>query len=535
MSVIERRLLAREAVISAAVAATIAAVLVWLGPPGVDLAAHAYQRTFLLEHGFKLWNNFWYGGRYSFVTYSFLYYPLAALLGIKVLAVATVSAAALAFTLVVWREWGWAARFSSRTFAVLWAGVVFSAAFPFALGAALALLAIFALQQHRRYIFALLVVLTLLASPLAFLLLALVLSGVALERRPRRATVLVLAGAASFELLLRRLFPGQGTFPFSYADFVPGVLFAALGLAVTARTPKGRMLFGMFGVLLISFLVAFVIPSDLGSNVERLKFAAIPIALLAAIVAAPKRYVLMLALLAVAGFWNLSALAHSAQRASNDPAHSRAYWAPAIAYLREHLSPSYRVEAVDTAEHWPAAYLPDAGIPIVRGWFRQSDFPQNELLYDNQLTPKVYEAWLRSQGVRYVVLADAPSDYSARNEAALVLSGRTSLRVVRSTGHILIFELPSARPIITGAADASVMWMYPTHIVALVDAPGRYMVRVRWSPYWRASTGCVWRGPDGMMRLHAAHAGLVDLRISVNVKRGLETLAGQDPKRICSK
>jgi len=40
------------------------------------------------------------------------------------------------------------------------------------------------------------------------------------------------------------------------------------------------------------------------------------------------------------------------------------------------------VEAVDTAEHWPAAYLPDAGIPIVRGWYRQSDFPQNELLYD---------------------------------------------------------------------------------------------------------------------------------------------------------
>ena len=63
MSAVERRLLAREATISAAVAAAIAAVLVWLGPPGVDLAAHAYQRTFLLEHGFALWNNFWYAGR----------------------------------------------------------------------------------------------------------------------------------------------------------------------------------------------------------------------------------------------------------------------------------------------------------------------------------------------------------------------------------------------------------------------------------------------------------------------------------------
>src|ERR1043166_319506 len=98
-----------------------------------------------------------------------------------------------------------------------------------------------------------------------------------------------------------------------------------------------------------------------------------------------------------------------------------------MGYLHRHLSPSCRVEAVDTAEHWPAAYLPEAGIPIVRGWYRQSDFPQNELLYDHALSAVTYEAWLRAQGVRYVVLADAPPDYSARKEAALVRSGRTSL------------------------------------------------------------------------------------------------------------
>ena len=76
------------------------------------------------------------------------------------------------------------------------------------------------------------------------------------------------------------------------------------------------------------------------------------------------------------------------------------------------------MEAVDTKEHWAAAYLPDAGIPIVRGWYRQSDFPQNELLYDKTLGPRAYEAWLRSQGVRYVLLPDAQPDYSALNEAS---------------------------------------------------------------------------------------------------------------------
>ena len=91
MSTADRRLLAREATLSTVVAAALAAFLLWATPPGVDWAAHAYQRTFLLEHGFAIWNNFWYAGRYSFVTYSLIYYPLAALLGIKVLALASIA------------------------------------------------------------------------------------------------------------------------------------------------------------------------------------------------------------------------------------------------------------------------------------------------------------------------------------------------------------------------------------------------------------------------------------------------------------
>src|SRR5579885_2672021 len=132
---LRRHPLAGEAVLSACAAASIAAILAWLGPPGSDLAAHAYERTLFLEHGFTLWNNFWYAGRYSFVTYSLIYYPLAAALGIRLLAVATVATAALAFAVLVWNQWGPSARWSSRTFALVWAGIILSAAFPFALGA----------------------------------------------------------------------------------------------------------------------------------------------------------------------------------------------------------------------------------------------------------------------------------------------------------------------------------------------------------------------------------------------------------------
>ena len=97
LAAVTRTSVQREATLAAGAAASLAAALVWLGPPGSDLAEHAYQRTLFLNDGFALWNNFWYAGRYSFVTYSTLYYPLAALFGIRLLAVATVSTAALAF------------------------------------------------------------------------------------------------------------------------------------------------------------------------------------------------------------------------------------------------------------------------------------------------------------------------------------------------------------------------------------------------------------------------------------------------------
>ena len=273
--------LAREAVLSAAAAAAAASLLAWLGPPGSDLAAHAYQRAVFLQHGFSLWNNFWYAGRYSFVTYSLLYYPLAALLGIRLLAVATVAMAALAFAVVLGREWGPTARWSSRTFAVVWAGIVLSAAFPFALGAALALLTIWALQAGARWRFAALALLTLAASPVAFLLLALV------ARRDRRwrdsgrgslVPALTVGVAAALELVLWRLFPGGGQFPFSLAEYLAAVTFCLIGAVLSWNVD--RTLGWITLVYLAACSAVFVVPSAVGENIARLRYAAIPICVL---------------------------------------------------------------------------------------------------------------------------------------------------------------------------------------------------------------------------------------------------------------
>ena len=144
------RPLTAEALLTFGLAALVASLLVVFGPPGSDLAAHVYQSGLFRDHGFQIWNNFWYEGRYSFVTYSLLYYPAASLLGIQLLAVLSIATAALAFTVIAAREWGHASRWSSVAFAVVWAGVVLSGAYPFALGATFALLALWALQSGAR-------------------------------------------------------------------------------------------------------------------------------------------------------------------------------------------------------------------------------------------------------------------------------------------------------------------------------------------------------------------------------------------------
>jgi hypothetical protein len=357
--------------------------------------------------------------------------------------------------------------------------------------------------------------------------------GGALDRRPRRATVVAIAAAVLVELALRRLFPDEGQFPFSVADLVPGVLFGVLGLAVTARVPGARRLFGVFAVFLAAIVIAYVVPSDLGSNVERLKWMAIPLALLAASVA-PRRVLFAVPLVAVGCFWNISTLAHTASAAGADPGYKASYWQPAIGYLRAHLTPSYRVEAVDTIEHWPAAYLPDAGIPIVRGWYRQNDFPQNEVLYDKNLGAPAYDHWLRESGVRYVLLTDAPPDYSSRAEAALLRSGRSGLVPVFRSSHTRIYELPDPEPIVTGTSGASMLWITPTQLVFWVDRPGRYRIRVRWSPYWQTSDGCISQTAGGTVELQALRPGLVALGIDMDVSRGLEALTGLTPKRECA-
>src|SRR5215471_7385873 len=478
--------LTHEAVLCTGLAAIVGSLLAWVAPPGGDLAAHEYQRSLFIVHGFTLWDNFWYAGRYAFVGYSVLYYPLAALFGIELLGVLTVTVAAAAFALILDREWGNAARWSSRAFAVVWPGVILAGQFPFALGGALALLALLALQRGRRWIAAALVVLVLAASPVAFVLLAVALLGIAAARphalRGMTVPALALLLTAAAELVVMHLFP-SGTLEFPGIEGLEATAFGVGLLVLVWRVDRARDLRGILVVYLLTVVAVYATPTGLGHDIGRLRQLALPVALLVAALRHWRPLPLALAAVLLAGAWNILPLADNWAQAAADRSASPAVWKAPVGFLRANLSKGYRVEAVDTSQHWPALYLARADIPLVRGWFRQDDRPVAGLLYGRHYTPAQYVAWLRRLGVQYVVLTNSPADYSSRREAKLVRSGETGLRRVFASREVSIYAVPQPQPIVTGPGRPAVLAFREARLRIRVSRAGTYHVAVRWSPY----------------------------------------------------
>ena len=516
-----------QTVTNAALAGSLAALIAWVGPPGTDFPAHVFQLNVYLKHGFALWTNYWYAGRYTFVGYSLLYYPLAALFGIRLLAVLSAAASAAAFTLVVRQTWGEATVWTTRFFALVAAASLVTAAFPYGLGLALALTALVAVARRHLVWFGLLAALTFAASPLAFLFLLVVLAAAGVSRTRDEVAVpaMIAAGICALGLVLWRLFPDPGRYPFATGELVAALVFCVLGAALSWRVERARILRTLFVAYGVVCLLAYVIPSNLGENVVRLRYIAVPLAVLTLSLRRWRPWPVAMAAFVLACSWNISPLAYSLFRSSDDPSAHRAYWQPVVRFLHTSLGPDYRVEAVGTADHWEAVYVAQAGIPIVRGWFRQDDWPQNEILYDN-LTPASYLAWLRQLSVRYVVLTDAQPDYSAKDEVRLLESGRSGLRIVFRSAHAKVYAVPSPEPIVTGPGRPSVVRMTESTITLSLTRPGSYLVRIHYSPYLFVPRSCVTETKDGMTELQAPRTGTVKMSFRVSTGGALAALTG---------
>ena len=498
--------------------------------PGIDAPSHLFQ-TWLYSHGgFEIWNNYWYAGRYEFVNYSMLYYAVASHVGQLGVLVPAGAVLGGSFALVCRREWGAAARGPSIAFAVTAPFIMMvGGTYPFYGGAAAALAALMLVQRRRRLLFALATFATLAFSPLAFSILVALLAGALLgQQRPWEALRSQRVAFAAVVLvfvtgvLLQRAFPSQGWYPYDLWDAFIVLVFSLAGLWIAGTQASTRSLRALFMAYLALNLIAFLLKGPIGSNPSRLfAIAGAPMLWLAANVG-PRRRLVVFPIIAAAVALQVGPKVRDAYSAWENPAASRAYWNPALKFIAQHRQDmsGYRVEAVSTWGHWDAYYIANQRVPLARGWFRQEDFPQNDSLYQDRLTPVEFQHWLRSLGVRYVLLPDAPLDYSSVREARLLRSGLSGLNVIGHSRHWTFYELPAATPIVTPPPGrrAELTYLGQQRVVLWTSGPGRYVVRVRYTPYRRAlpSSACLSATADGMTAVTTHMLGYVQLDIDAD-------------------
>jgi hypothetical protein len=144
----------------------------------------------------------------------------------------------------------------------------------------------------------------------------------------------------------------------------------------------------------------------------------------------------------------------------------------------------------------------------------------NALFYDpGPLRASTYRDWLDANGVSYVALPDAPLDYAATAESALLGSGTVpGLVPVWHTRDWEVWKVAGS-PGLAGA-PAEVTSIGPGTVAVSFAHGASSVLKVHWSPYWSlehvpAGYACIGPAAGGWTEVRAAGPGVVKLTISV--------------------
>jgi hypothetical protein len=507
-------------ILTAVAAGTLLAVPTLGGPlTGGDLAAQQF-RAWLSRQGAFLWDNYWYGG-HALAGYSLVFPPLASLTGTRVLGALTcVCSAALFSALVNGSEPDRAGRIASLWFAVACLGQLVIGQLPFGLGVTLGLAAL--LVAHRaarpwhRAAAALLAATCSLASPLAGAFL--VMLGLAWWREAgwRRAAPLAGAGAG---VLTAWLFGEGGYFPFPLASLLTVLGFCVGGLVLVRNLgPATRWALLLY---LTSSLAIFAVPNPVGGNAARLgAVAAGPVAAL--VLGRRGRWITLVLVAVPLLLWQLWPIGTALIRSVGDPSSRPAYYAGLTAFLRSQDPAHGPVEVPTLRQHWEAWYVPRS-YPLARGWERQQDLKDNEVLYRDDLTAEQLHEWLVRTGVGFVALADAPADHWSRREAALLrqVSARTGaeqwLVPAWSDAHWQVWRVAGSPGLASGArlTDLTV-----DTFTLRFDRAGDATVLLHWNPFWQVTSGraCLRRDATGHTLVHAPGPGRVTVAARLTLR-----------------
>lgn len=467
--------------------------LLFLANAGGDLAAQDAWAEFVQKNPGSAYNLSWYGGIHP-VSYSVISPYVMALLGVRstIIIAGTLSAGLLALILVkspvkrpllpsLWGAFAITCNAGSGR-------VTFGMGVLFAL-AAVAVVWSWPLAWRRRWrwargaLAALLAGLATASSPVAGLFLGVVAAGLVLGRRFSAAVSLMLTPPLVV-LASWLFFPFEGVQPMPWVSVIFPVIAAVAVVDLAPREWRTvRLGAAVYGA---GTLLTWAVPSQVGSNVERLGLLFGGVVLLAAMVSrqgerrrARHGTALVLGFVIMAG-WAIGKPAWDIVVTT-----PRTDWARDLDPLLEQLDKVNahrgRVEVVPVRSHREASALA-SHVNLARGWNRQADTDRNPLFYRGDLTPESYHAWLRRWAVHYVVLpmGERP-DNAAQEEAKLVREGQPFLDEIWSSPHWKLYKVENAVPMADPPAE--VERAAAGQVKITVREEGAVLVRIPWSPW----------------------------------------------------
>ncbi len=544
-------------------------VALWLlvDPRTPDLAAQVYRVSLFRHVGFAVWDEHWYAG-HALPGYSLLFPSLAALLGLRTVAVLSVLASAVLCERLLREIYGdgEAVRWGAVWFALAALADIWIGRLTFALGVSFAVAALLVYVRGRPGVAVVLAALCAAASPVAGLLLALLAFTCSLLSRSPRAILVLGAPAAAVAVALAALFSEGGWEPYPFTSFLATTAAVVGFLLVLPARERGLSVGALIylGVCVLS--VALHTP--MGANVERYGLLLGAPLLLCTLTGAGRvgagrgrtggsdasiagAYLgdrsasdasagsvrggstgvhtvrgsgLFVPAVAVVlcgiAVWTVWGPVRETVAVAGDPSTGAAYYAPLRRFLTSHGGSLVRVEVPFTRSHWEAAWLAPA-VSLARGWEKQLDTRYDMVLLRHGLTAGAYRAWLQRQAVGYVALPDVPLDPSSAQEGRLIERGLPYLREIFASRHWRVYRVLHATPLVRGPGRLAALGHDSFALSA--SRPGSFLVRIHYTRYWvlTEGAGCVGPGPEGWTTVDAGRPGSVVVAARFSLGRAL--------------
>ncbi|HEX3814455.1 MAG TPA: hypothetical protein VHX59_16590 [Mycobacteriales bacterium] len=490
-----------------AMLATAALAALWMiafPTAGTDLAAQIARADFAAHYPKSAYDFSWYGGIYP-AGYSILAPFLFGFGGTRMVTAGAAVACAGLITLLFTRHDVSRPYLAAGWIALgLWTGLISGRA-TFTLGLAASVAAVVLIDTRwpalpvRLAGAAGLAALSSLFSPVAG-----VFTGVAaaafLLTGQRRDGILLGVCAGLPLAVVGLLFGTGGVQTMEWFNAIPAMIVSVLVFLWVPRDWKAVRAGAL--VYTVGVLATWIVPTAMGSNVERLGMLLAGPLLVAAGTGDRRRALFVFGVVGAIVWQAVSPIRDLAH--SDAPLTSPASTAPLIHELVQLHAGRARVEAVPQYGHWESQQL-SATVPLARGWERQMDTVRNPLFYEGQLTPAAYHRWLSENAVHYVAISSAKPDYAAKTESDIVRAGQPWLIPVWHDADWQLYRVSGTSPL--AEAPARVTATTPATISISMPSAGSTLVRVRWSRYLKATGGGTVRRAGDWTRLTVPHAG----------------------------